>query len=57
MIEELEYVQRKLLEALIEETERKEKPNKLLINQLSKSIAGNSKTLAEFGFAHLFYLE
>jgi hypothetical protein len=40
-----------LLKALIEETEKKENPNKLLINQLSKTIAENSKVLAEFGFA------
>src|SRR6478736_4104656 len=50
-MEELEFVQKKLLKALIEETEKKENPNKLLINQLSKTIAENSKVLAEFGFA------
>jgi hypothetical protein len=49
-MEELEFVQKKLLKALIEETEKKEnQQNKLLINQLSKTIAENSK--AEFGFA------
>ena len=42
---------KKLLRALIEQTEKKENPNKLLINQLSKTIAENSKVLAEFGFA------
>src|SRR3954447_21143829 len=51
-MEELELVQRTLLKALIEETEKKEEnPNKLLINQLSKTIGENSKVLAEFGFA------
>ena len=50
-MEELEFVQKKLLKALIEETEKKENPNKLLINQISKTIAENSKVLAEFGFA------
>jgi hypothetical protein len=57
-IEELEFVQKKLLKALIEETEKEENPNKLLINQISKTIAENSNALAEFGFAPpLFYLE
>jgi hypothetical protein len=50
-MEELEFVQRKLLKALTEETEKKENPNKLLINHLSKTIGENSKVLAEFGFA------
>ena len=50
-MEELEFVQKKLLKALIEETEKKENPNKLLINQLSKTIGENSKILAEFGMA------
>jgi hypothetical protein len=50
-MEELEFVQKKLLKALIEETEKKENPNKLLINQLSKTIGENSKVLAEFGMA------
>jgi hypothetical protein len=40
-----------LLKALIEQTEKKENPNKLLINQLSKTIGENSKVLAEFSFA------
>jgi hypothetical protein len=57
-IEELEFVQKKLLKALIEETEKEENPNKLLINQISKTIAENSNVLAEFSFAPpLFYLE
>jgi hypothetical protein len=58
-MEELEFVQKKLLKALIEETEKEEeKQDKLLINQLSKTIAENSKVLAEFGMAPpLFYLE
>jgi hypothetical protein len=47
-MEELEFVQRTLLKTLVEE---KEKQNKSLINQLSKTIAYNSKVLAEFGFA------
>ena len=42
---------RKLLKALIEEIEKNENPNKLLINQLSKTIGENSKVLAEFGMA------
>jgi hypothetical protein len=51
-MEELEFVQKKLLKTLIEETERKEKnPNKSLINKLSKTIGENSKVLAEFGMA------
>ena len=52
-IEEFEYVQRKLLEALVDETEKPkdEKKDKTIINQLSKSIADNSKVLAEFGYA------
>ena len=49
-IEELEYVQ-KLLEALIDEIEKPEKKDKTIINQLSKTIADNSKVLAEFGYA------
>ena len=36
---------------MIEQTEKKENPNKLLINQLSKTIGENSKVLAEFSFA------
>ena len=53
-MEELELVQRKLLKALIVETEKKEKSEyKSLINQLSKTIGENSKILSEFGFAPL----
>jgi len=48
-MEELELVQRKLLKVLIEETEETEEQGKSLINQLSKTIAENSKVLAEFG--------
>jgi hypothetical protein len=52
-IEELEFVQKKLLKALIEETEKEEENQKNipLINQLSKTIGAKSKVLAEFGFA------
>jgi hypothetical protein len=47
-MEELELVQKKLLKALMEET-KKEKQNKSLISQLSKTIIDNSKVLADFG--------
>ena len=40
-----------MLKALIEEIEKNENPNKLLINQLSKTIGKNSKVLSEFGMA------
>jgi hypothetical protein len=50
-MEELEFVQRTLLKALIEEAEKEVNPNKLLINHLSKTIGENSKVLAEFGIA------
>jgi len=50
-IDELEYVQSTLLKLLIEEKEEKEQQNKTLINQLSKTIADNTKVLAEFGYA------
>lgn len=54
-IEELEYVQRNLLKVLIEETEKeKEKQDKIIINQISKTIADNSKVLSEFGMAPPF---
>jgi len=51
-IEDLEYVQRKLLESLMDETEKPkdEKKDKTLINQLSKTIADNSNVLVEFGY-------
>jgi len=45
-IEELEFVQKTLLQALVDE-----KQNKALINQLSKTIAENTKTLGSFGLA------
>ena len=45
-IEELEFVQKTLLQALVEEKE-----NKSLINQLSKTIAENTKVLGAFGLA------
>ena len=40
-----------MLKLLIEEKEEKEQQNKTLINQLSKTIADNTKILAEFGYA------
>jgi hypothetical protein len=49
-MEELEYVQKTLLKVLIEEKEKDQK-DKSLINQISKTIAENSKILAEFGMA------
>src|SRR6476620_1463355 len=49
-IEVLEYVQRCLLKLLAEETEKeKDKQDKTIINQLSKTIAEISKVLADFG--------
>jgi DNA-directed RNA polymerase subunit L len=54
-IEEIELVQRKLLKILIEETDKQaEKQDKTLINHLAKTIADNSKVLAEFGMAPPF---
>jgi len=51
-IEDLEYVQRNLLKVLIEETEtEREKQDKTIINQLSKTIAEISKVLADFDMA------
>ena len=51
-MDELEYVQRILLKVLIEETEKEDdKQDRTIINQLSKTIADNSKVLAEFGMA------
>ena len=51
-----EYVQQKLLEALVDEIEKpKDKKNKTLINQLSKSIADNSKVLLNLVMPHLYY--
>jgi hypothetical protein len=49
-MEELELVQKKLLQALMDETE-KEKQNKSLISQLSKTIIDNSKVLSDFGMS------
>jgi hypothetical protein len=52
IMEDLEYVQRTLLKALSEEKEKPEdKKDKTLINQISKTIADNSKVLSEFGMA------
>jgi hypothetical protein len=50
-MKELEFVQRKLLKALIKKTEEKKENNQniSLFGQLSKTIAGISKVLAEFG--------
>jgi len=49
-IEEIEFVQRNLLKILAEETEKeREKQDKTIINQLSKTMAEISKTLADFG--------
>ena len=48
-IEELEFVQRTLLQALVEEKDQMK--NKSLINQLSKTIAENTKVLGSFGLA------
>jgi hypothetical protein len=50
-MEELELVQRTLLKALIHEIEKNEKQDKSIINQLSKTIADNSKVLSDFGMA------
>ena len=50
-MEEWEFVQRKLLKALIKKQKKKRENNQniSLIDQLSKTIADNSKVLAEFG--------
>ena len=51
-MDELELVQRTLLKALMEETEKsQEKQDKSIMNHLAKTIADNSKVLAEFGMA------
>ncbi|HEY6534811.1 MAG TPA: hypothetical protein VIY08_03235 [Candidatus Nitrosocosmicus sp.] len=48
----MELVQKKILKTFIDETEKsEEKQNKILINQLAKTISDNSKVLAEFGMA------
>jgi hypothetical protein len=49
-VEELEFVQRTLVKMLVEEKEKEQK-NKSLINQLSKTIADNSKALTYIGMA------
>jgi hypothetical protein len=51
IMEDLEFVQRILLKALLEEKEKNEKQDKSLINHLAKTIADNSKVLGEFGMA------
>jgi hypothetical protein len=49
-IEEVELIQKNLLKIfLIESEKQEEKQNKFLMNQMAKTIAGNSKVLAEFG--------
>ena len=49
---EFEFIRRTLLKALLVEKEKPEdKKDKTLINQLSKTIADNSKVLSEFGMA------
>jgi hypothetical protein len=54
----LELVQRKLLKALIVETEKEEENKNIsLINQLSKTITENSKVLLNSVLLHLFCLE
>jgi hypothetical protein len=51
-MKEVEFVQRTLLKALLEEKEKSEaKQNKSIINQLSKTIADNSNLLDDFGIA------
>ena len=51
-IDELKYVQRNLIKILASETEKEEeKQDKIIINQLSKTIAEISKTLADFDMA------
>jgi len=54
-MEELELVQKKLLKAFVEETEKTGSQNKSLIYQLAKTIADNSKVLSEVSeFMSLF---
>jgi hypothetical protein len=50
-IEEVKFVQRSLLIVFQREFAKEDKANKYLLNQLGKTIADNSKTLAEFGMA------
>src|SRR6476619_4252127 len=42
---------KKIVKSIDRTNKKKENPNKLLINQLSKTIGENSKILAEFGMA------
>ena len=49
-LDDLEFVQKTLLQALVEEKEQVKK-NKALINQLSKTIAENTKVLGAIGLA------
>jgi hypothetical protein len=54
-MKEVEFLQRTLLKALLEEKEKSEaKQNKSIINQLSKTIADNSNLLDDFGIAPPF---
>src|SRR6476620_597346 len=47
---------KKIVKSVDRTNRKKENPNKLLINQLSKTIGENSKILAEFSMAlHLLY--
>ena len=48
-IEDLEFVQKTLMQALVEEKDQMK--NKYLMNQLSKTIAENTKVLGSFGLA------
>jgi|GEM_PF-4370623 len=50
-INELEYIQKILLTAISEESEKPGGKNKYLMNQLARTIGDNSKLLAEFGMA------
>jgi hypothetical protein len=43
-----------LLKVLIEETEKEKQQDKTIINQLSKTMADNSKVLSEFGLTPPF---
>lgn len=50
-MDELEFVRRTLVKMLVEEKEKSEQKNTSLINQLSKTIADNSKALSYIGMA------
>lgn len=54
-MEELKLVQKKLLKALMEETEKEHKDKSLI--HLSKTIIDNSKLLADFGMDPPWYLK